>query len=306
MSYGAFTSPFLPGTHIQYAWDSTSLGYLKECPRKYQLTMIEGWRSRGESVHLTFGIHFHKALENYDLFRAYGLDHEEAISWVVHYLFNATHGWDSDHHAKNRETLFRSIIWYLETYSDDPAKTLILSNGKPAVELSFRFETEVVVPGSRDHYILSGHMDRLVDFGGTRYVMDRKTTGGGIGTYFFDNFSPDNQMTLYTIASQIVYNMPVAGVMIDAAQVLVGHTAFGRGITMRSAGQLDEWMKDFEVWMATAHAYAVRGHWPMNEKSCGNYGGCTFRGICNKDPAVRDAFLRTDFEKRFWNPLEER
>lgn len=48
-------SPFLPGTKIQYAWDSTSIGYLKTCPRLYQYTIIEGWQSKGESLHLRFG-----------------------------------------------------------------------------------------------------------------------------------------------------------------------------------------------------------------------------------------------------------
>jgi hypothetical protein len=149
-------------------------------------------------------------------------------------------------------------------------------------------------------------MDRLVDFGGTHFVMDRKTTGGTLGSYYFDQYNPDNQMSLYTLAGQIVYDMPVAGVMIDAAQIAVGFTAFSRGITMRSKGQLDEWLEDFESWMLTARAFADRGHWPMNEKSCNNYGGCVFKGICNKDPKVRETFLATDFEKKYWNPLEVR
>jgi hypothetical protein len=298
-------SPFLQASDVQFAWDSTSLGYLKECPRKYQLTMLQGWRSRSESVHLTFGINYHKALENYDVFRANGLDHDEALLWVVHFLFCATHGWESDHSAKNRETLFRSVIWYLEQFADDPAKTLILSNGKAAVELSFRFATDFEVI-SGIPYILSGHMDRLVDFGGNNFVMDRKTTGSTLSGYYFEQYNPDNQMSLYTTASKVVYGMPVSGVIIDAAQIAVGFTRFERGITLRSAGQLDEWMQDFRLWMETAKRYADRGHWPMNEKACGNYGGCVFRGICGKDPSVRELYLKTDFEKKFWNPLAVR
>jgi hypothetical protein len=58
--------PFLPDTQIQYAWDSTSLGWLKTCPRLYQYSMLEGWRSRGESVHLKFGQLYHSGLELYD------------------------------------------------------------------------------------------------------------------------------------------------------------------------------------------------------------------------------------------------
>jgi hypothetical protein len=45
-------SPFLPGTKIQFAIDSTSLGYLKTCPRLYEYIMIEGWSPKDDSVHL--------------------------------------------------------------------------------------------------------------------------------------------------------------------------------------------------------------------------------------------------------------
>ena len=44
-------SPYLPGTNIQFAWDSTSLGLLKTCPRLYYYTIIEGYAPRGESIH---------------------------------------------------------------------------------------------------------------------------------------------------------------------------------------------------------------------------------------------------------------
>lgn len=299
-------SPFLPGTDIQYAWDSTSLGYIKECPRKYYLTMIQGWRSKGESVHLTFGIHFHKALELFDKARADGADYEQATDVAVKYTLSATADWSSDHPKKNRETLLRTIIWYLEEYREDQITTIILADGKPAVELSFKMDTGVATPQVGTTYLLTGHMDRLVNFGSDLFVMDRKTTGGTIGSYYFDQYSPDNQMSLYTLAGRIVYDMPVSGVIIDAAQVAVGFSAFGRGITMRSNGQLDEWLGDFRQWLFTAESYVEAGHWPMNEKSCNNYGGCVFKGICNKDPSVREVFLATDFEKKHWNPLEVR
>ena len=28
--------------------------------------------------------------------------------------------------------------------------------------------------------------------------------------------------------------------------------------------------------------------------------------ICDKDPSIREQFLRTHFKKRVWNPLEKR
>ena len=54
-------SKSLPG--LQIAWDSTSLGTLKECPRKYQYSIMLGKQPREISVHLTFGLYYHAALE---------------------------------------------------------------------------------------------------------------------------------------------------------------------------------------------------------------------------------------------------
>lgn len=310
-------SPFFQGTRLQYAWDSTSLGALKKCPRYYQYSILEGWRAKDESVHLVFGGAYASALETYHKLRAKGADYDDAVDAVVDLTLQKTwhqalfdeegnetapaHPWEPDHNAKTRMNLIRSIVWYLEEFKNDPAKTLMLADGSPAVELSFKFNSGV----SCEHgeFILCGHMDKLVDYGGDLFVMDQKTTGSTLGAYYFKGYNPDNQMTLYTLAGRIVYNTPVAGVIIDAAQIAVGFTSFARGITTRSEGQLEEFLLDFKYWTDVAALYAKAEHWPMNEASCGNYGGCTFREICGKDSRVRELFLKTSFERRIWNPL---
>lgn len=313
-------SPFFQGTKLQYAWDSTSLGALKKCPRYYQYSILEGWRAKDESVHLTFGSCYASALETYHKLLAAGAEHDDALDSVVDLTLQRTwikaeldeegnvlspaHEWLPDHNAKTRMNLIRSIVWYLEEFKDDPAKTLILADGKPAVELSFKFNSGITC--EYGEFILCGHMDKLVDYGGDLYVMDQKTTGSTLGSYYFKNYNPDNQMTLYTLAGRIVYNTPVAGVIIDAAQIAVGFTSFARGITTRSEGQLEEFLGDFKLWTDVAALYAKADHWPMNEASCGNYGGCAFREICGKDSRVRELFLKTSFEKRYWNPLSNR
>lgn len=339
-------SPFLPGTKIQFAFDSTSLGWLKTCPRLYQYQMIEGWRAKGGGVHIIFGQHYHSALECYDKYRALEPErsHDEAVHNTVHELllmsweyedgFDYKSGhrppadkpgkpWASDHPAKNRFTLVRSVIWYLDQFKDDPAATLILANGKPAVELSFRMELDwgpeannKCPPGGWRHamndglgfqpYILCGHLDRVVEFGGQRYVLDRKTSGSSLTSHYFDGFSPDNQMSIYTLAARIQFSTPVAGVIIDAAQIAVGFTRFQRGFTYRTEAQLEEWLTDFRFWTAQAEGFAEADSWPMNDKSCGMYGGCAFRKICSKSPEVRERFLESDFERRPWNPLISR
>jgi hypothetical protein len=312
------TSPFYEGTNFQFAWNSSALGTLKDCARKYQLQYLEGWQPKGEAIHLRFGTLYHRGLELFDIYQSEGSDEEEALDQVVQWLMENTwddreyiddeqrvavldtgHPWHSDHPAftkKNRETLVRSIIWYVDHYKDDPTKTHILETGKPALELTFKLEIETLTPRG-EPYLLTGHMDRLVQYGDDLFVMDRKTTGSALSGYFFDRFTPDNQMSLYTFAARVVYDVPVSGVIIDAAQIAVGFTNFSRGMTTRSKGQLEEWLVDTAHWFKLAERYAAEGYWPMNDQACHKYDGCQYRHICKLDPGVRHHFLETDFER---------
>lgn len=323
-------SPFLPGTKVQYAWDSTSLGLLKTCPRLYQYTIIDGWANKGESVHLRFGLEYHQALQEYDVSRANGVKHEDAIHDVIAALMVRTFGWapDPDTKAgkyKNRSSLISLVVDYLDHFVDDPAKTYIKSDGTAAVELSFRFELDWgprqgKVHGRADDgegyhpnqpYLLCGHLDRVVEFNDQLLVMDRKTTTTTLGSYYFDQWEPHNQMTLYTLAGGVVLGSPIKGVIIDAAQIMLETpNRFVRGFTYRTPDQLEEWLDDLKVHLIAAENYAAIDYWPMNDTACDKFGGCKFRGICSKSPQVRERFLKADFtqqpEEERWNPLRSR
>ncbi len=314
-------SPFLPGTNIQWAWDSTSLGYFKTCPRLYQYIMIDGWSSEGESVHLRFGQELHSALQNYHKSRAAEIDHEGSVHDVIRELLFSSWGWVVDETTragkyKNRRSLIGAVIYYLDQYEDDPAKTFIKEDGEAAVELSFRFELDFGprLPGtetipSDQPYTLCGHLDRVVDFNDALFVMDYKTTLSTPGSYYFDQYEPNNQMSLYTLASQVILGSPIKGVIIDAVQLLIEPPFMRsvRGFTYRTESQLDEWMTDLGWILSQAELYAEQNYWPMNDTACDKFGGCRFRGICSKSPQVREQFLKSDFVKgEKWNPLRVR
>lgn len=300
--------------NLQQAWDSTSLSTLKECPRKYQYTMILGRQPRDESVHLTFGSHYHKALEIYDHERSKGTSHDDAQLEAVRYCLEATvvrlpsggwRPWFSDEPTKNRFTLLRTVVWYLEQFADDSLTTIQLANGKPAVELSFRYESSIPMPDGA-HFWICGHIDRLVELDGSLYVLDRKTSKQTISTDTFSKFTPDNQMSLYDFSSNVVWSVPVKGIILDAAQVAVTFSRFRRGFLHRTEGQREEWYRDTAYWLQQAAFFAEQNYWPMNDKSCGNYGGCPFRPICAKGPEVRAKFLPAMTKARSWDPLQVR
>lgn len=218
---------------------------------------------------------------------------------------------------------------------------MILDDGKPAVELSFRFELDwgpdagrkleytdtgkpleidfkpggiaAVNPATGNGmtatlhtqpYLLCGHLDRVVSFHDDLYVMDRKTSISTLGTYWFDQWTPSNQMTLYALAGKIMLNQPIKGVIIDAAQVLLEKpNQFVRGFAYRTEDQLAEWLSDLRYFLREAEDYATAGYWPQNDTACTKYGGCPFREVCSKAPAVRETYLAARFDKL--NRLEQ-
>ena len=298
--------------NLQLAWDSTSLGALKTCPRYYQYNLIEGWRPRVESVHLTFGAAYHAALEAYDHARSRGQGHEAAQREAVRRALLDTwdqarsRPWSSDDPNKNRLTLVRSVVWYLEQFAEDPLTTVQLQNGKPAVELSFRFESGHSSQQG-ESFLLCGHLDRLVTTpSGETWVLDRKTTKSLIDERWFAGFSPDNQFTLYTLAADVVYFTNVRGVIVDGAQIAVTFSRFQRGIVTRHPSALGEWFAELPLWLGHAERYAAEGYWPMNDKACGNYGGCPYRPICSMPPSTRQQWLEAQYHRRVWDPLQTR
>jgi hypothetical protein len=275
-------SPFIEGTHFQFAWDSTSFGWLKECPRKYYYYMILGISPVGESIHLRYGILYHQVCEKFDKLRTAGVDKEDAIRQCVRWLLEETvhrdeagkvWPWDTKHASKTRESLIRAFIWYIEAYITenslryDPAEVIVLKNGQPAIELSFRLDLDLPTSyGS--HYVLTGHMDKLVTFQGNLYVSDKKTTTRRLDDKYFAGFSPDNQMSLYTLAGRLIFNTPISGVIIDAMQVTVGYSDFKRQMTYRTPEMLNEWLKTAQYWLRQSERYAEENEWPMNDKAC--------------------------------------
>jgi len=311
---------------------------LKTCPRLYYYQMIEGWVPKDESVHLRFGQEYHSAIENYDKAIAQGMSFDDAVDVAVWQLLVNIHDWDPDPstragHYKNPLTLLQLVVDYFDFYRKDAFSTFILENGMPAVELSFRFALDwgpvaankplpEVLPDPADWpeggyttksqpYILCGHLDRVVTYQDDLYILDHKTTTMTPGPYYFNQWAPNNQMTLYTFAGQVVLGTVIRGVIIEAAQIkLEQPNAFVRGFTYRTDDLIDEWLRDLEYHLNAAEAFAEAGHWPMNDTACDKYGGCRFRDVCNKNAGVRQRFLEADFiqlplEDR-WNPLKPR
>jgi hypothetical protein len=305
-------SPTLP--KFQLAWDSTSLGWLKTCPRLYQYQMLEGWEPRSKGIHLTFGSLYASALERYAHAKASGASHDEAtlrmVRWALENSGTRTEEgewepWspipDPDANIKNRYTLVRTLVWNAEERLTSPFSTYILANGKPAVELSFNFPVFSV---AGEEVSLSGHIDEVVqEEDGSLWVRDDKTTKSPLDASYFSRYTPDNQMSLYSLAGKVILESPIRGVLVKAAQMGVNFSRFRTGQIPRPSAVLTEWLNDAHLHITRAREYALANYWPLNDKACFL---CSFKKVCAVSPSHRNAWLQEDYVRREWNPLHAR
>lgn len=305
---------------LQLAVDSTSLKAFKNCPRFYYYSIVEGFQTKQESVHLTFGLLVHQSLEHYHHGKAQGKSHEDSLDFAVGFALRATWNrqlnrpWDSGDSYKNRYTLLRTVVGYLDKYgANDALETVILANGKPAVELSFSFNSGYASRNG-ESFLFCGHLDRLALLNGVAYIPDVKTTKSELSARYWSSHDPSTQFGMYLLAGQIVYKLPVKGLIVDGIQVLVGESRFDRHMIAKDEFQMEEYYAGAGRWLERIEACAERAQvatspvdgFEMNEESCSKYLGCEFQSICSRSPGSRKQWLETGFKKRVWDPLQRR
>lgn len=309
--------------HLQLAWDSTSIQRFKSCPRKYQYESVLGYKPKKTPIAMTFGTHIHTILEYHTKQHiAKPLPHKEEVERTILFAINETlepkeilnpatgeketiyQSYFTDDTKRTRSNLLRLIIWYLEHYRNDNLEVVLKTDGEPAVELSFRFDTH-----ERTHkdesFILCGHIDKIVKYNGNIWVLDYKTTGQTVDR-MRDYYTLDDQMTLYTLAANVATQHHVHGAILDVMACQVHANQFGRHTLPRNADILNEWLAEAILWMRLAEQYAESNYWPKNQQSCSKYSGCQFREICSLTPSMRQRFLDAQFIIEFWDPLRIR
>lgn len=297
---------------LQLAVDSTSLGEFKTCPRKYLLGIILGYQSRGENVHLTFGLLVHGGIERFHHAKAQGQDHDSALSFALDWVLKETwdrvlgRPWSSGDSNKNRLTLVRTLVWYLDQYGEDALVTSIRSDGKPAVELSFSFDSGHTSRATGEPILFCGHLDRLATMNGVPYIPDCKTTKHQLDPRYWAQFNPSNQFGMYDLAGAVALGQPSKGIIVDGMQILVNSTKFARFLISKDEATREEWLEGAGWWLAGMESCAERRSWPMNDKACSMYGGCQFQEICSRSPNARQQWLDAKFARRTWDPLQRR
>lgn len=324
---------------LQNVWDSTTLGCLKTCPRKYQLTFVQDLVPNVSSPHLDFGLLLHKGREIYYRAIVAGLSHNGALVTCLRKVIELSgryveeaqaspenlldqvvgsalpadgsaaprvwQPWRSGHKLKDLYHCLLALTWYLDHYQHDSFTTFILADGKPAVELSFKLGLGFPDPSGVEYFI-SGHIDRVATCDDLHWLSDLKSSTAPLNDNYFSQFNPSNQMTLYQLAGQAIFGFAIQGMMIDAVQVLANGVNLQRGFIHRTQDQLQAWLGELKLWIAQAELYAKSGIWPMNDTACSHYGGCAYQPICAAPKSQQEAQRKLHYVKRVWDPTVNR
>lgn len=212
-----------------------------------------------------------------------------------------------NHTAKNRQSLIRTIIWYglqQPENLEDGYRPYVFPDGTPAVELSGRmplpWKTEY-----GEQYLIAWNFDYIGAYGDELFITDNKTTSKTLDTKYFAGFNPDTQFDTYDLVASVAFpDLPIKGVMVDAAQILVGGSEFGLHPYYKNEEQREEHLGDMREWIKSAERNAENNYWPMNKRNCWL---CPLKAVCSLPKSRREGFLASNFEKKErWNPLRER
>lgn len=221
--------------------------------------------------------------------------------------------WVSARPEKDRYALVRMVQWYCDEQPLELGKgayPIAFPDGTPAVELNFAVPLPWVTPEGKpgteeqEDYLLCGYLDGIKRFGAEHFIGERKTTGKALNKMFWNGFSPHIQIDTYDVVGAALFpDLDIKGVLIEGAQALVSGARFGKTVAYRTEAQREEYMADLRQWLDIAEKFASEGQWPMNRANCWL---CPFKGVCSKAPASREGVLAESFERKHWNPLEER
>lgn len=196
---------------------NSRLSALARCPKMHYLRYEMGLRRIRLASPLRMGSAYHAGLEALNLGRT-----EAAVYDAATDGYRTAPAWaDPKDWAVERETVANLIAGYIWRYKTAPLKIARTPDGKPAVELEFKFSLINPRTGRASRtFWLAGKIDAIVILpDGRLAVWECKTTSDDIGpdSDFWLQLRADPQISLYTIAARTL-GFNVACVIYDVAR----------------------------------------------------------------------------------------
>jgi len=293
--------------------DNFALTMFQTCPAKYFLRMHEGWTSKRKSGALGFGGALHEGLATWYRTRDKGqalLAIDEA--WPANLPID---DW------RTKEKCLQTMIEYMKHYPVETFKIIGLPD-TPLVEQTFTIHTGMYLPCERAGCVVAtnkdeewclcglkrepieygGIFDTGVEWAGNEYVLEHKTTSQ-LGTYYFNQFKPNNQVTGYLWALGQLTGRKPSGAIINAIGLYKSSpTKFERSITTRSDEDITHWLENVRATCQMIKDCERRQFWPMHTQACTMYGKCEYHDVhVLGAKAEQEKFLEQMFTKEPWS-----
>ncbi len=284
--------------------NSSLLSAFRSCPRKAELEFVQHWRPKNLSVHLHAGGAYAAGLEAAR--KAYYLDGKglgESEEEGLRALLLAYGDYECpEDSAKSLNRMAGAMEFYLERYplDSDIAVPVTLSDGLKGIEFSFVEPLPVLHPVTGQPLLFSGRMDMLVEYAGSVFLLDDKTTSS-LGASWPKQFDMRSQFTAYTWLANCA-GYPVNGALVRGVSILKTRYDTMQALTYRPKWMVDRWLtqtiRDLErmkgMWEAGYYDYNL-------DESCNSYGACQFKQVClSLDP---EPWLRGSFERVKRDPV---
>jgi PD-(D/E)XK nuclease superfamily len=317
--------------------DATKLKAWLACPRRFQFGHLRHLEPVGAgSIHLVFGRAVHAGLEALENGFLRGMDREQALqfSLPIAYALQPP-ALFPDEATKTPESIARILIWYADQFYGTEDGSEVPPALRPIYnELPFSIHLDALVAAGAIHeghlrrsgwhsaaalpnVALCGRFDSIVEgpSEGEFWVRDRKTTTRSLTDYYFTQYQPNLQISLYSwMARQIWPRWRIKGVLIEAIQVGTHFCRIIRKEFKPWPENLDDTVVEIlaailrmqEAGVLTADS-AELPLLPPNEAACMSDGmPCSFRSLCNAHPLLRKEMLSTLYSTREpWSPLDE-
>lgn len=293
--------------------DNFALSMHQTCPAKYDLRIREHWVSRRRSGALGFGTALHEGLATW-----------YRTGEVAKALVAISNHWPENMPVDDFRTKSKCVevmLAYIKQYPHE-SWSIIGAPENPVIEVPFTLDTGMFLPCTecwlledpisdrvcatcgvpREPIEYGGIYDMLVEFGGSVFVVDHKSTSM-MGSGYFNQFKPNNQMTGYIWAGSEMSGKRVSGAIINAIGIYkTGATKFAREITSRSPLAIEEWLLNLWHECVAIKSNERLGHFAMRTSACTLYGLCEFHSVHSLDnPKERARRLEVDFVKEEWD-----
>jgi len=276
-------------TRVILSVDSQVLSKIQQCNQRAAYRHIDNIEKEDvENTALEKGLVVHEGMAEFYLFK-HKVEFETLRSQTVSRMESFAAAKTSLSNADINECI-DAMNGYMKEKQFDSWKVLF-HNDEPLVEKTFAkllYQNEEVI------ILYTGVTDLVVEFGNLHPPVDHKTYSS-----YYKAAVMSNQFHGYCWAR-------------NAPNLIVNRIGLGkkigqneRVIVSYTPEELEEWKNNATFDILNHYSQMKAGWFRKNYEACEEYGGCTFKMLCNAKPSARPILIKVNYKQvPVWSPFD--